>query len=97
MIEYKAGYTGKEKHGWERLSDMQRYACRLFLKIKNIKKKPIKNLTQEEIKQYGCSNLQEFIVAWNLEVKEPNRYHHEKDVWVIEFDRIDYKWGSIYE
>ena len=93
---YKAGWEGCTDAGWKPSIFMPKDACRIFLKIKNIRAEKLQNISEADAKAEGTilpypfdDNATHKIAFYNLwkDINGLESLGNNPFVWVIEFER----------
>ena len=73
-------------HQWHKASFMPKAAVRIFLRVKEISRERVKDITEEQAAAEGFASREEFIAAF---LKIYPNCTKDDSVWVIAFERLE--------
>lgn len=84
---YKADYPNLKIPKWKPGIHMPKEACRIFLKVTEVKVESLQDISQEDAKAEGVLRVDLFRDLWKS-INGPESWESNPWVWVISFERI---------
>jgi hypothetical protein len=91
---YKAGWDGCTDTAWKPSIYMPKSACRIFLKITDIRVQRLCEISEKDAKHEGCNSslypnsYNQFMHLW-MAINKADSWNSNPWVWVISFERCE--------